>query len=216
MDLIYIFYVFIFLLLRNYTLKRLLSVEHNPDIVNGDRYLVELELQYNACNRNKTDTNNSDSSNNNNSLRNKMVRFSEYVYQPRGLSSICYPTQFTWNKQADVNYIITFAGRNCWIMHFIDTMSRIYNDTKDPHMNVIIVDFSSPQNTGIIMDYLHASSLPRYTLLKRSGRFHKTLAIQDATATISDPNAIAVQVDLHLTIPSDFTDQVRKVCSHLD
>lgn len=173
-------------------MERLLSVEQNKDEVKGSRYLVELELRVQEKNSEQ------------------LVRFSEYVFQPaQNKKEICYPKHFSWNKTAEVHYILTSAGQSRWVVHFINTMSRIYDETKDPNMNVIIVDFDTSDVD--LVKTLESSSLKRYTLLKRSGKFHKTLAIQDAAATILNPDAIAVQVDLHLTIPSDFTDHVRKV-----
>ena len=170
-------------------LKQVINIELNHDLLKGKRFLVELELL-------KTSSA-------------KSLRFSEYVYQPKGSKLLCYPDGFRWNKTADVNVILTVGNQARWAKHFIDTMSTIYANTKDEHLNVIIVDFDSKDIDMI--QALERSRLKRYTLIKKSGAFHKTEAIQEAANTVLDDHAITLQVDLHLTIPNDFIDNVRKV-----
>lgn len=169
-------------------MKSILNVEQNEDLLKGNRYLVELQL---ATNSGTT------------------VRFSEYVYQPKGSSELCYPKDFKWNKTADVNLILTSGNQARWTKYFIDSMSTLYQRTKDKNFNVIIFDFNT-QNVNLV-DYLKNSKLPRYTLIMNRGKFHKTRAIQTAANTILDPNAITMQVDLHSTIPLTFIEYVRKV-----
>lgn len=173
---------------RKYSLVYVLNVERNHDPLHGDRFLVELELSVTGLS--------------------KTFRFSEYVYQPITGKALCYPENFKWNKNADVNVILTVGHQGRWAKHFVDTMSQIYNDTQDANLNVIIVDFDSKDVD--LVRALKESSLPRYTLLKRKGKFHKTEAIQAAVNTVQNPDAITLQLDLHLTIPSDFIDHVRK------
>ncbi|XP_065667303.1 beta-1,4-N-acetylgalactosaminyltransferase 3 [Hydra vulgaris] len=173
---------------NKYSLSAILNVEENNDIGKGSRFLVELELK-------------------NNNLS-KKVRFSQYVYLFNNFNKLCYPENFQWNKTADVNVILTLGNQGRWAKHFINTMAKIFEDTKDINLNVIIVDFNS-QDIDMIQA-LEQSSIPRYTLIKHTGKFHKTLAIQVAANTIINPNAITLQVDLHLTIPSNLIDLVRK------
>ncbi|XP_002163663.4 beta-1,4-N-acetylgalactosaminyltransferase 3 isoform X1 [Hydra vulgaris] len=173
---------------NKYSLSTILNVEENNDVEKGSRFLVELELI-------------------NNDLS-KKVRFSQYVYLFNNITKLCYPENFQWNKTADVNVILTLGNQGRWAKHFINTMAEVFEETKDINLNVIIVDFNS-QDIDMIQA-LEQSSIPRYTLIKHTGKFHKTLAIQVAANTIINPNAITLQVDLHLTIPSGFIDLVRK------
>ena len=55
------------------------------------------------------------------------------------------------------------------------------------------------------------SSLKNYRVLKRTGAFHKTEAIQSAVSTISDPHSIVLLYDLHLLTPTNLFSAVRKV-----
>ena len=164
-------------------------MEENKDEEKGDRYLVELKLL------NRKDG--------------KNYRFSEYIYQPKESSILCYPENFKWNKTAEVNLIITAAGQGRWLRHFINNINTIYRQTRDENLAITIVNFDS--NDGAILKALKDSPLKKYTYIKRRGKFHKTLALNDAAASITNSHAIVTQVDLHLVIPSNFIDSVRKV-----
>ena len=164
-------------------------MEENPDPAEGSRFLVELELLEESTGR--------------------RVRFSEYVYLPRGKSHICYPENFKWKKNAVVNVILTVGNQGRWAKFFVDQMSQIYEATKDQNINVIIVDFNS-QDVNLTK-VLEESPLPRYTLLNKFNLFYKTEAIQQAANSVGENNSILLQLDLHLTIPVDFIDNVRKV-----
>ena len=59
--------------------------------------------------------------------------------------------------------------------------------------------------------YQHRSAIKRFQVLKRSGQFHKTKAIQSAVETVSDPHSIVLLLDLHLRMPITLIDSVRKV-----
>ena len=168
----------------------MITLEENKDEEKGERYLVELKLL--------------------NQKDGKIYRFSEYIYQPKGSRMLCYPENFKWNKTAEVNLIITAAGQSRWLTHFINNINDIYRETRDDNLAVTIVNFDT--NDGSIMELLQNSPLKKYTYIKRRGKFHKTLALNDAAASILNENAIVMQVDLHLVIPSDFIDSVRKVC----
>lgn len=173
-----------------YDLRNILNVEHNRDELKGDRFLVELELFETTANRS--------------------VRFSEYVYRHKGHVHLCYPEGFKWNKTAVVNIILTAGGnQGKWVNYFINNMARLYHDTQDKKFNVVIIDFHSPHLD--VKRALEESGLPNYVLLENNGKFHKTLAIQKGLELIQDPNQIVFQCDLHINIPSNFIDDIRKV-----
>lgn len=95
-----------------------------------------------------------------------------------------------------------------WAQHFIHEMSRIMKETREDHVNIIVVDY---ENKDIdIEESLRQSSLTNYTVLKRSGAFHKTEAIQSAVSTITDPHSIVLLFDLHLRTPTSFFSAIRK------
>jgi len=173
-----------------YELVSVLNVEQNIDSENGERYLVELELR--------------------NVKERKTVRLSEYVYLPAGSSSFCYPENFRWNKSAVVNVILTVGGQGRWAKYFVDSIEEVYKASKDENINLMIVDFN---NQEVNLKYeLERSSIPRFALLQRYGGFFKSEAIQQAANAILDPNSIILLMDLHLLIPHNFIDVVRKHC----
>ena len=168
-------------------------MEQNEDHVKGDRFLVELELV--------------------NTDMNRTVRFSEYVYRPQGQLGLCYPEGFKWNKKATVNIVLTAGGnQGKWVNYFIDSMARLYRVTQDKNFNVVIVDFHSPHLD--VKKALEKSGLPNYILLENSGKFYKTLAIQQGLDLIQDPNQIVFQCDLHINIPTNLIDEIRKVSGY--
>lgn len=140
----------------------------------------------------------------------KRLQFSEYLYQPKGEAKLFYPQNVSWNKSAVINIIVTCGGNQLrWLHHFIDNMAYIYNVTKDSNFNVIIVDFHD--SVKELKAALERSTIPNYMLLHNKGKFHKTLAIENAANMVTDPNAIVFVMDLHLDIPSNFLNEIRKV-----
>lgn len=70
--------------------------------------------------------------------------------------------------------------------------------------------YSQLFNTCILFSS-NRSSLKNYRVLKRTGAFHKTEAIQSAVSTISDPHSVVLLYDLHLLTPTNIFSAVRKV-----
>eukprot|EP00794_Sanderia_malayensis_P007481 gene7481-8310_t len=173
-----------------YELESILNVEKNPDTEAGARYLVELELRIIKSGR--------------------LVRFSEYVSKPKFGDKLCLPENFRWNKKAMVNVILTVGGQGRWAKHFIQSINQIYKETRDGNINLIIVDFNSKDIN--LKKELESTSIPHYVLLNRNGGFYKSEAIQQAANTVLDPNGILLLMDLHLLMPLDFIDIVRKHC----
>ena len=108
---------------RKYSLKAIVNVERNLDIHRGDRYLLELVFRDVAGN--------------------KIVRLSDFVYKFHNGSSLCRPKGMAWKRNTTVNVILTVKNQGAWAQHFVNEMSRICLETRDDHVNVIIVDYSS-------------------------------------------------------------------------
>ncbi|EDV21850.1 uncharacterized protein TRIADDRAFT_29737, partial [Trichoplax adhaerens] len=97
-----------------------------------------------------------------------------------------------------------------WLQHFFDDVSNIYTSTKDNNLNFIIVDYDS--NDIDVETALKRSPLPKYQIITKKGKFRKTAAIQSALDAIDDPNSIVLTLDLHLEIPVNFFQSIRKHC----
>ncbi|XP_022801473.1 beta-1,4-N-acetylgalactosaminyltransferase 3-like isoform X2 [Stylophora pistillata] len=173
---------------QKYNLKAIVNVEKTQDTLRGNRYLLELIFRERA--------------------RNTIVKLSEFVYKFNNSSRLCKPAGITWNRNVTINVILTVKNQGNWAQHFIHEMSRITKETREDHVNIIVVDY---ENKDIdIEESLRQSSLTNYRVLKRSGAFHKTEAIQSADSTITDPHSIVLLFDLHLRTPTSFFSAIRK------
>eukprot|EP00112_Aurelia_sp_Birch-Aquarium-sp1_P010151 Seg2181.2 transcript_id=Seg2181.2/GoldUCD/mRNA.D3Y31 product="N-acetyl-beta-glucosaminyl-glycoprotein 4-beta-N-acetylgalactosaminyltransferase 1" protein_id=Seg2181.2/GoldUCD/D3Y31 len=174
-----------------YTLKKIVNVEENHDVIKGNRYLIELDLKIKGRGE-------------------KSFRLSKYIYQKLGSVNLCEPEGFQWNPHTTVHVIVPVKDQGRWVQHFIDNMEKIYLETLDPHLNVIIVDFNS---TDIdIEKSLRNSMLKRYQVIKLDGPFQRALGIQAGSDAVKDPHDIIFTCDLHLEIPSSLIYSIRKHC----
>eukprot|EP01137_Pigoraptor_chileana_P017133 Opistho-2@74753 len=172
-----------------FSLEKIVNVERKNDPGKGERFLVELDL-----------TRPSEAT--------KKIRVSEYVYRPQGQDALCSPRNFKWDKHAMVHVIVPVKNQGVWLQHFIDDMSAIYGNTKDPHFNVIVVDFGS---TDIDVDAAFArSGLKQYKVIHRTGNFERAGGIQAGIDFVTNPNDIIFTCDLHLEIPDSLIEGCRK------
>ncbi|EDV25435.1 uncharacterized protein TRIADDRAFT_24189 [Trichoplax adhaerens] len=171
-----------------YQKHRLINLEEKYDSVNGHRYLIDL-LVLSTKDR-------------------KIYRISQYLYLPKGSNTLCLPEKFTWNDQVDVHFLITVMNQAYWTQYFIDRMSQIYQQTKDEHFSLTFVDFHSTDLD--IVNSLKRSKLKRFNVINMNGNFSKSLGMQTAANSITDPNSIIAQLDLHLAIPDNFVQNIRK------
>ena len=106
-----------------YTLKRIINVEENHDVIHGDRYLIEIDI----------------------AVENQQnpQHLSRYIYRPIGSHKLFEINDFQWNPYATVHIIIPVKDQGRWVKHFINNMENIYTTIKDPYLNIILVDFNS-------------------------------------------------------------------------
>ena len=89
---------------RMYALQEIISVEHVPDPLTGDRFLLELRL---------IDKQTWGS-----------VLLSEHVYTSLADDSkLCYPEGFQWNKSATVNIIVPVKNSGRWALYLIKNIA---------------------------------------------------------------------------------------------
>ena len=174
-----------------YSLRKIINVEQKPDVVKGDRYLLELELVSTLETR-------------------QLVRLSEYVYLRKALGGLCIPQGLQWRRDAIVHLIVTIKNQAKWLYSFIRTVSEAYRKSGDERFKVVVVDFESQDAN--VEEMLNKSSIRhRYTLVKRAGSHHVTQGLIDAVSTITDPHAIIVLCDIHLDLPPTVMESIRKV-----
>lgn len=104
-------------------MKAIVDVEKTQDISRGSRYLLELIFRERA--------------------RDKIVKLSGYVYKFNNSSKLCKPAGISWNRNVTVNVILTVKNQGNWAQHFINEMSRISEETREDHVNIIVVDYGS-------------------------------------------------------------------------
>ncbi|XP_044174681.1 N-acetyl-beta-glucosaminyl-glycoprotein 4-beta-N-acetylgalactosaminyltransferase 1-like [Acropora millepora] len=172
-----------------YYLKRIHQVKLKPGLLYGDRYLVDLEL----------------------GIKHKKgsYRFSEHVYQKKGSSRLCFPKGLTWNKAATVYFVVPVKDQGEWVYHFINEITAASLLTKDENFHVIVVDFES-QDISISQAFDTDLLRNRHTIINMTGKFYKTLALNKAVEHIPSEHDLLFLFDLHIDVPADIMDSVRK------
>lgn len=175
-----------------YVVRKIENVEKKTDEVKKiDRVLIELQIQDKETN----DT----------------FHHSEYVLVDNK-KRLCKPDRFQWNKTAIVYFVVTAANQVNWVLHFIRNMKRIYQETQDRNIGVVIAVYETKEkHLRQIKDELDKSSLPHYEMITLSGRYSRVQSFNAAVRVIADPHSILFLVDLHLEIASAFVDEIRKV-----
>ena len=141
---------------------------------------------------------------------NQTLRLTEHVYQKHGSDSVCLPEGMIWNNSATVYFIIPVRDQAKWMHHFINQVTAASLLTGDTNFHVIISDFDSKD---IDLEKAFNTSLlsSRHTVLQLSGKFYKTLALNKAVELVPNEHDIVFLFDLHIDVPADLMDSVRKV-----
>ncbi|XP_046847388.1 beta-1,4-N-acetylgalactosaminyltransferase 3-like isoform X2 [Xenia sp. Carnegie-2017] len=188
---------------RQYKLKKILNIEKKPDwhesnpvfyqgtLKNGDRFFLELLLWDEKSGDERV--------------------LSEYIYQPTKNSSLCYPEGMQWNKKAPVYLLISARKQASWLWYFIHNVGRIYKETKDENLHVVVYDYDST-DINIEKEFMR-SSFENFVILKNpDSMYSRTFSLNRAAEAVKDPHAIIFTIDLHLEIPPTFANNVRKHC----
>ena len=177
-------------LYHRYYLKRIHQVKLKPGLLDGDRYLVDLELGIKH--------------------KNGSYRFSEHVYQQKGSSELCSPKGLTWNKAATVYFVLPVKDQGEWVYHFINEITAASLLAEDQNFHVIVVDFES-QDISISQAFDTDLLRNRHTIINMTGKFYKTLALNKAVEHIPSEHDLIFLFDLHIDVPADIMDSIRKV-----
>ena len=136
---------------------------------------------------------------------------SEYVFENKTTHELCFPTGYQWERNSDIYFIITAKNLGSWLQHLINNLNQIYEETKDEHIHLVIFDYNSPDIN--LEDAVGRSRLPRdrFTIIQRPGKFIKTIACNEAVASVRNSQGIIFLLDLYLDISSNFINSIRKV-----
>ena len=186
----------VFLSSREYVLKRIHKVIHKSDPVYGDRFSVDLELGLNSTNQ--------------------TFRLSEHVYSRKISDDLCFPEGIDWNSTATVYFILPVKNQGRWVYHFINELTVASLLTGDTNFHVIVVDFES-WDIDMVKAFNSSHLLrSRHTLVSLKGKFYKTLAINKAVESVPGVHDIVFLFDLHIDMPVDIIDSVRRVSLSLN
>ncbi|XP_027022456.1 beta-1,4-N-acetylgalactosaminyltransferase 3-like isoform X2 [Tachysurus fulvidraco] len=177
---------------RELIIKQVINVEKKTKAGVGSRFLLEVEME---------------------DKHGRNFLMSNYFYTTKNkknpeLPALCSPEHFSWDPEAKVHVILTVKNQGKWVIHFLQEMQRIYEETGDKNFNIIIVDYNS---TDIDVEKeLQNAKLPSYQFRLLNGRFAKSLGIQSGIDLVQDDNSILFMCDLHIHFPSSIIENVRK------
>ena len=175
---------------RRYFVKRIHNILQKADPVYGDRFSVDLELGLNGSSQS--------------------FRLSEHVFDRKLSHGLCFPRGMDWNFNATVYFILPVKDQARWVYHFINELTVASLLTGDKNFNVIVVDFESEDIN--LLKALNTSLLrTRHTVITLQGKFYKTLALNKAVEHVPSEHDIVFLFDLHIDVPVDIMDIVRKV-----
>lgn len=168
-------------------LSSLVNIEEKNDPSKGSRFLLETILTDPGSNS---------------------YFHSDYLYMNKKGTSLCSPNGFTVDMYTTVNVVVVAKRQSRWLRHFLANMEKIYINTSDNHLNIIIAKYGMDDDN--LMDEYKRNRLPNIRTVRHFGVFHKAKAIQSAVDTIQDPNGIIFLMDLHILAPETIISLVRK------
>ena len=171
-------------------MKNIYRVTQKSDPVYGDRFSVDVEVGLNYTNQS--------------------FRLSEHVYQKKGSDKLCFPEGIKWNSKAIVYFILPVKDQGRWVYHFINELTVASLLTGDTNFHVIVVDFES-QDIDMAEAFNTSLFRSRHTIVSLMGKFYKTLALNEAVARVPSEHDLLLLFDLHIDVPVDIMDSVRKV-----
>ncbi|XP_001622920.3 N-acetyl-beta-glucosaminyl-glycoprotein 4-beta-N-acetylgalactosaminyltransferase 1 isoform X1 [Nematostella vectensis] len=173
---------------RKYSLEKIIGIEEKEDKQRGSRYLLELVLIDNPTK--------------------SKLRVLNYFFKFKNKSTLCIPARLALRMDTVINIVITVSAQKVWILHFIRDLAQVIRDSNDQNVNVIIAYYG---NDPASLEYeLKRKDIKNFTVIPLTGRFHKTYAIQKAVSSVRDKDSIVFLLDLHLRMPSNILESVRK------
>ncbi|XP_060891275.1 beta-1,4-N-acetylgalactosaminyltransferase 3 isoform X1 [Labrus mixtus] len=192
-----------------YTLVRVVNVVKRVDTIQGNRYLLELELK---------------------DVHGHLLRLSHYIYalirhsglsednfdyhqpkpQPKPQQVLCNPVGFRWNPTATVHFIVPVKNQARWVQQLISDMEQLFRETGDINFNLIIADYNSTDMD--VRSALQKSKLFRYQYVKLAGNFERSAGLQAGINLIDNDHSIVFLCDLHIHFPPSIIDTIRQHC----
>ena len=109
-----------------------------------------------------------------------------------------------------VYFILPVKDQGRWVYHFINELTVASILTGDMNFHVVVADFES-QDIEMTKAFNTPLFRSRHTIVSLKGKFYKTLALNEAVARVPSEHDILFLYDLHIDVPVDIMDSVRKV-----
>ena len=111
---------------------------------------------------------------------------------------------------AFIHIVIIVHNQGRWLQHFIENINKIYEQTNDQLFDVIIVDFNSKDlDMGTVVKHSLKIKQFEYIYLQ-SGDFNKVMGQNIALERVTNPKDIIFNCDLHINLPINILDAIRK------
>ena len=104
-------------------IHQLVRISEKLDKRNGSLLLLDLIVKYTKTN--------------------STYYHSQYLYMEKKDSSLCLPRGYVIKWDATVNIVVVAKRQTKWLRHFLANMEKIYLNTKDKHINVIIAKYGN-------------------------------------------------------------------------
>ena len=109
-----------------------------------------------------------------------------------------------------MHFILPVKDQGRWVYHFINELTIASLLTGDTNFHVIVADFES-QDIDMAKAFNTTLLRNRHTIVPLKGQFYKTLALNKAVEHIPSIHDLLFLFDLHIDVPIDIMDSVRKV-----
>ena len=166
----------------------LVNMEVQRDPSKGNRFLIETEVQLND---------------------NIKYRFSQFLYSPvDNPKSSCQPRGVRYKANAFVHIALSLKNQGPFLRYFIENMERIYRETKEENFGFIVVDFSSEDID--VEQAVKRSLVPHKKFVRMEGRYERASSLNMALSVVENENDIVYTCDLHMELPNDIVDSIRR------
>ena len=166
----------------------LVNLEVQRDPSKGNRFLIETEV----------------------ALKDSVkYRFSQFLFSPiDNPISYCQPRGVRYKGNTFVHIALSLKNQGHFFQYFIENVERIYRETKDENFGIIVVDFDS---TDIDVEQVVKRSLiPYKKFVRMEGKYERASSLNMALSKVDNENDIVFTCDLHLELPNDIVDSIRK------
>ena len=167
---------------------QLIKLEKQFDPRKGRRYLIESEVTLESDHI-------------------KNYSFSYHIYAPNG-RELCHPSTIRIYSDTFVHIAISVKNQGPWIQYFIENMEKVFYATGDVRFGILIIDFESDD---VNMTHLIENSLLlNKHLITLTGPYSRTSSLNTAISYVQSDDDIIFMCDLHLDLPLDIIDVIRK------